>query len=372
MKILASRISVLCSCCLAIAIAGCGGDKSAEKKSATQVAAKVNKEEISVHQINGALANAGNMPPEQAKLAGRDVLERLIDQELLVEKAMKKKLDREPRVMQALEASRRQILSQAYMEQIVASVAKPTGDEIKTYFGKHPELFSERRIFRFQEISVAAGRDQLPELQKSMSSAKSLNDVLAVLKQKNINFAGNMTTKAAEQLPLELVPKFNQMKNGQITVIPGDQNFVMVQLIESRAAPIELAAATPVIERFLSNQRRGELAANEVKQLRAEAKIEYMGDFAKDKEVLAAEAKAAAEARDKAKADAEAQAKANAEAKASAIAEADAKARADLRAKVDARAKAEAEKGAAKGAVNKSADASVAKDAISKGLSGLR
>jgi EpsD family peptidyl-prolyl cis-trans isomerase len=370
MQITAFRVSLLSMCCAAILVTACGG----EKKAATQVAAKVNKEEISVHQINGALSRAGNLSPEQAKVAGREVLEKLVDQELLVEKAMDKKLDREPRVMQALEASRRQILAQAYMEQLVAAVAKPSGDEVKAYFDKHPELFAERRIYRFQEINVAAGRDQLPALQQRMTSAKTLNDVLAWLKEKNIQFAGSLSTKAAEQLPMELLPKFGQMKDGQTAVIQGDKGSLLIQLVESKSAPVDLAAATPIIEQYLTNQRRGEMAAKEVKQLRADAKIEYMGDFAKDADTLAAETKAAADAKAKATADAQAKAEADAAAKAlaSAAADADAKARAELKAKVDAQAKAEADKDAAKAAGNKPAGALVAKESISKGLSGLR
>jgi colicin import membrane protein len=113
------------------------------------------------------------------------------------------------------------------------------------------------------------------------------------------------------------------------------------------------------------------VATKEVKQLRADAKIEYVGDFAKDKVALAAEAKAAADTKAKAKADAEAKAKADAEARANAAAaaDADAKARAELKAKVEAQAKAEND---AKDAGNKPAGVSVAKDSISKGLSGLR
>ena len=140
-----------------VLLSGCGGGGGGEKKAATQVAAKVNKSEITVTQINSALSRAGSLPPEQAKLAGREVLEKLVDQELLIEKAMDKKLDRDPRVMQALESSRRQILAQAYMDQLVSSVSKPTSDEVNAYFSKHPELFSERRIYRFPGNQCGCG-----------------------------------------------------------------------------------------------------------------------------------------------------------------------------------------------------------------------
>jgi EpsD family peptidyl-prolyl cis-trans isomerase len=354
--------------CAAMLVTACGADK----KAATQVAAKVNKEEISVHQINSALSRAGNLSPEQAKLAGRDVLEKLIDQELLVEKAMDKKLDREPQVMQALEASRRQILAQAYMQQLVTSVPKPTGDEVKAYFDKHPELFSERRVYRFQELNVALGRDQLPEMQQRMASVKRLDDVVAWLKEKKIQFAGNVSTKSAEQLPMELLPKFNQMKDGQIAVIPGNASTLIIQLVASQAAPIAVAAATPAIEQYLTNQRRGDVAEKELKQLRGDAKIAYMGDFAKDAEALAAEAKVVSDAKAKTQADADAKAKVDAEAKAKADAEADARAAADVKEKLDAEAKADAAKSAAKGTGGNAVGVPVAKESIAKGLSGLR
>ena len=102
-----------------IVLAGCGD--SDKKKAATQVAAKVNREEISVHQINAVLSRAGNLSPEQAKQAGADVLDKLIEQELLVQQSIEKKLDRDPKTMQALEAARRQILAQAYLEQLAGS-----------------------------------------------------------------------------------------------------------------------------------------------------------------------------------------------------------------------------------------------------------
>ena len=264
---------------LVLLVAACGGEDN--KKPASQVAAKVNKEEISVHQINAVLSRTGRLSAEQTEQAGREVLEKLIDQELLVQKALEKKLDRDPNVMQAIEAGRRQVLSQAYLEQVTSAVAKPTPDEVKSYFDKHPELFSERRIYRFQETAVTVGPDRLPAVQEQVAKSKSLNEVLSWLKANNIKFATNAATKAAEQLPMELLPRLHQMKDGQVGLFPTPKGLLILQLVASQVAPLDLVAATPLIEQFNLNQRRSEMASKEVSQIRAAAKIEYQGNFAK-------------------------------------------------------------------------------------------
>ncbi|KAF0161681.1 MAG: hypothetical protein FD157_4122 [Rhodocyclaceae bacterium] len=274
-----SRHAVALAVLVTLALAGCGD----EKKVSTQVAAKVNKEEISVHQINNVLGRGGNLPPEQMKAASRQVLERLLDQELLVQKAVEKKIDREPKTMQAIEAARRDILSRSYMESVSATLSKPTPTEIADFYAKRPELFSERRLYNLQEMTIVGKpADLLPKLQEQLGKAKALADVAAWLKAQNIPFSGNSITKAAEQLPLELLPRFHQMKDGQIAVVPSNDGVLVVQLVASRSAPMDQKSATPFIEQFLMNQKRVEVSNRELKQLRGQAKIEYLGDFAKN------------------------------------------------------------------------------------------
>lgn len=261
-----------------VALAGCGEDK----KAATQVAARVNKEEISIHQINSVLSQSGNLPPEQAKLASRQVLDRLVDQELLVQKAAEKKLDREPKTMKAIEAARRDILARSYMESAAAAVSKPTAAEVGEFYGKRPELFSERRVYKFQELTIGANpAEVLPKL-KELGKAKNLEEVAAWLKSQNIPFGGgDVTTKAAEQLPLELLPRFHQLKDGQMAAVPSQAGVIVIQLVASRSEPLDQKAATPFIEQFLMNQKKVETSNRELKQLREQAKIEYLGEFAK-------------------------------------------------------------------------------------------
>jgi EpsD family peptidyl-prolyl cis-trans isomerase len=64
----------------------------------TQVVAKVNGDEISVHTLNFQMSRLGNLTEEQGKKAPRDVLAKLVDQKLMVQKAEDGKLHRDPKV----------------------------------------------------------------------------------------------------------------------------------------------------------------------------------------------------------------------------------------------------------------------------------
>ena len=275
---------------LVLALAACGSD---DKKPATQVAAKVNKDDISVHQINYALARSPNVTPERAPEARKQILDKLVDQQLLVQKAVDGKLDRDPNVMMTIEAARKQILAQAYMERAMAAAAKPTPQDIKKYYDEHPQLFSERRIFRLQEISVAAAGDKQQQVRDELGKAKTVPDFLQALKDQKIEYTVNSGVKAAEQLPLELLPRFHKMKDGEIGVIPSANNLLIVQLVASQTQPLDEKKAEPFIERFLTNQKRMEIAEQQMKQLRTAAAIEYVGDFARQSTAAAPAAPAA-------------------------------------------------------------------------------
>src|SRR5262245_39846736 len=116
----------------ATVLPGCGSDHA--KAPATQVAVKVNKDELSVHQVNGQLARIGNVPEASRELARKQIVEGLIDQHLLIQQAVGKKLDRDPEVLAAMEQSRAQILAQAYVQRSIAANLKPSEEEIRAYY----------------------------------------------------------------------------------------------------------------------------------------------------------------------------------------------------------------------------------------------
>ncbi len=278
-----TRVAPLVAAALiAIGLTGCGNKD--DKKLATEVAAKVGAEEISAQQINQVLSrtSSANATPAALQALRREVLEKLIDQQLAVDQATANKLHRAPEVAAQIESARREVLARAYIQQVAAALPKPTAEETRKYFNDHPQLFSERRIYSLQEIvvSAAAGANVAEQLRAQVAAGKSMEDIAAFLKGRDIRFGGGAATRAAEQIPLELLAKVHGLKDGQTTVIDSAQGYTVLRVVSSQSAPVPEASALPRIEQFLLNQRGAEAVNKSIKELRAKATITYLGDFA--------------------------------------------------------------------------------------------
>ena len=164
----------------------------------------------------------------------------MIERELLVQQALKAGLEREPAVKAEIDASRRQILAQAWLDKVVAGKTV-SREEIRSFYAEHPELFAERRVYRVRETRL------LP----------------------------------AEQVPLAHLPRLARLGTGESVVFDDAPagGALEVQVVQAEDAPLTETQAAALIEQFLAGRKRLELAAAEVRRLREVAVIEYAGEF---------------------------------------------------------------------------------------------
>jgi hypothetical protein len=189
------------------------------------LAARLNAEPISVQEL------------EAARRRG-DTLERLIDQRLARQHALEQGLERSPQVAFALEAARTDILARAYRQLVAEAQPRPTPAQIRDFYAEHPELFAARRVYRLEQV--------MPE-------------------------------RAAEQLPLEVVSRLQGMKAGEALELDDAAGGVVVlRIVAVRDAPLDEAAAAPLIERFLLARSASRALDAEMQRLRAAARIEYL------------------------------------------------------------------------------------------------
>lgn len=274
------RLYVGCATLVLLA-SGCG--ETGSGKPLTQVAARVDGEEISIHQINALLPHL-----QTSELAATDpnamrkmVLDKLIDQQVLYAQAIEKKIDRDPRVVMLVDAAKREIIARAYMDSVVASPPKIVPTDIHQYYVENPALFARRRIYNLEGLVWSADPAQLQAVRHMIEEGKGAQDIAAYLKTKGIEFSRESGVRTAEQIPLDVLPTLSMVEDGDTTLVDSGQRYYVYHVISSQIVPIDEASASPKIATFLANQQGQRMAAQEVKRLKANARIEYLGDFAK-------------------------------------------------------------------------------------------
>lgn len=270
---------MLSGCALALLLCAC--DASETKKPLTQVAAKVNGEEISIHQINAVLSRVQSGPDASPDQLRHEVLAKLIDQQVLYAQAAEKKFDRDPKVMMLVDSARREIVARAYMDSLLAGQAKVGPSEVRAYYVENPALFSQRKIYNIEEMVLPVSPEVLEPLQRMTAAGASMQEIAKYLAGQRIEFKSVEGVRKAEQIPLEILPRLADMSDGKVGVFESGKRYYVIRVVSSQTAPISESEARPHIEVFLDNQQAQRMVAQEVKRLKANARIEYLGDFAK-------------------------------------------------------------------------------------------
>ena len=259
-----------------LSLAACG----AKEKKPGQAVASVNGEEITMLQLNDELQRA-NVPAAQQQQASKQLLESLVDRQLLLNEAVKEKMDRDPKVVQAVERAKAMILAQSYLQKRIGLQAQPTKEEIEAYFNAHPEFFSQRKTFELRQL-VIASKDLTPALNSAMDGAKSLDEVAAWLSAHEVKFARGVLSRSSSDLPPDLSKRLLQMKQGQLFIVREGDRALLNSLAEVKDAPVTLDGAAQQIGQFLLNKKNKDAADAELARLRASAKIEYLNKSGKE------------------------------------------------------------------------------------------
>jgi peptidyl-prolyl cis-trans isomerase C len=262
------RLILLPCLSLAMGLAGCGGS-SGNKSS--QVVATVNGGEITVTQLNRLLQSNGvqEMTPEVKRRA----LDALTSEELMVQAALEKKIDRDPAFVQAMEQSRRQLLAQFFAERNVYPKAEITQEEISDYYRDQPLLFANRKKFRLTTF-VAKKSEISPAVDAELEHVDSVDQVRRILESHAIEYSTQLASMVPEQLPLDQLPVFAKTKVGDLFISERGDN---VQLVSVTAIeddiPMTLDRAKPIIHEYLRNARNKKATEEYLKQAKAVAKI---------------------------------------------------------------------------------------------------
>jgi len=266
-----------------LALSACGPKKDAASAVAgdgSEVVAKVNGDELTAGQLTLALQKQRGMRPDAGDAASRQVLDDLINEQIVAQKAVAAKLDKDPKVVQQIDAARRDILARRFVEAAAETAGKPTDDAVQKFYDSRPTLFAQRKVWTLQRLDIQAPDARRTDVDAHVQSLKTAAELTDWLKAQKLPFTTKQEQAAAEQLPPVLLDKLAAMKEGESTVLPSQSGVTALTLISSASAPKSLADARPAIQQHLAGQGRRELLLNMQKTIRDGAKVEYLGPFA--------------------------------------------------------------------------------------------
>lgn len=274
----------------AVLIAGCSKREGAAE---SQVAARVNDDEITVHQVQAVLQRQQRLVQEFPEQAAAKALDILVEQQIAVQAARAEGIDTDPAVVQAVEAARREVIARAYQDRVADKATGPSSDEIDRYYDANPGLFAKRNVYTLQEFHVATpDASQVERMQAAMAAAKGAADLEARLSAAGVRFRSRVFVQAPEDMPMAIVSKVAATEVGQAITLPQAASMRVVYVLHAQPAPVDRRLASPAIESFLMSERKRRLVADSMKPVREAARIEYVGNFAR-----AASARASAAAR---------------------------------------------------------------------------
>ena len=256
------------ACIVVPLLCACGPDKAVQTRE-TDVLARVNGTEITVRQLDQRAGDAG-LPAEAERSR---LLDALIDEQLLVQRAIDKGLDRDATTQAAMERARRQLLAQAAMERF--SGDSSVGDEeARDFYRSHPQLYGARKVYALRRFVVPEGAID-PRVRAKLDRARNATEVSKILGAARIRFAKRTELRTAESLPGEILARASRMSPGDILLYRQAAGTVLIQLADSYLEPVGFELALPEIKAHLARLKRAQLADGALKQLRREARIEY-------------------------------------------------------------------------------------------------
>src|SRR6478735_6400950 len=120
--------------CLGLASCGNGQPKG-------QVVAKVGKDEVTVLDLQAALAGFKATDAKSRKLAEQQALGAIVQRKIIAQAARKAKIDKTPEYARLQEQTNEQLLVRTWQEQLVKAVPPPSAEDAQKFVDSHPDLY---------------------------------------------------------------------------------------------------------------------------------------------------------------------------------------------------------------------------------------
>lgn len=245
-----------------------------QQEESTDILAIINEEIITLDNFE----QYWDMIPENYKiqLSKEDVLEQLITQTLLIQKADEINLRNDPEVAFQIKNTTDQILIQYLLEKEIVGKTILTDDDIESYYEENKEDYWQEEEVYALDILVE-NEEQAMEIKQQLEEGQ---DFTTLAKEKSIassaSAGGDIGLISKGTLMADIEDRLFALNPGEISeIIPVEQGFHIFKVVEKNSSRyLELAEVKEDIEYQLLPQRQQEAFDLFLQNLENQAVIE--------------------------------------------------------------------------------------------------
>lgn len=255
------------------------------KEPKGQVVAIVNGDEISMQELNAELQGVRIPDAADRTKLRKQVLQRLIDRKLIVQKAREQGLDKTPDFVAQQRRLEENLLVSMLGQKIAATVPMPDDRDITQYVADNPAQFGGRQRLLLDQIQFAAPKNARSLM--ALKDAHSLDDIAAGLQKLGLGFARGKGVIDTGRLDPQLIGVINKLPPGEPFVLPSNGQYVASVIVGRDNTPTPTASARLAAAEMV---RRRELVAEskaQVARARTSAEIQYQRGFEPEKAAAA-------------------------------------------------------------------------------------
>ena len=256
------------------------------KEPKGQIVAIVNGDEVSQQELNAELQGVRIPDSANRDELRKQILQRLIDRKLIVQKAREQGLDKTPEFVAQQRRLEENLLVSLLGQKIASTVPMPDDRDITQYIADNPTQFAGRERLLLDQIQFQAPKDVKRLM--VLKDAHSLDDIAAGVQKLGLGFSRGKGVIDTGRLDPQLIGVINKLPPGEPFVLPSNGQFIASVIVGRDSTPTptnvsRLAAAEMV--------RRKELVAEskaQVARARTTAEIQYQPGFEPNKAAIKA------------------------------------------------------------------------------------
>lgn len=250
---------------------------SCEKAAEGQVAAVVNGEEITLQEINAALAQANVPEGVDKKVLQQRALQQIVDRRLLAQSAKESGIDQDPTYLIRQRQLSEALLVQMYATKAGTTLKVPDQAAINAYTQAHPFAFANRTVYGVDQIIFPAPAN-LEDL-KALESANTLEEVGAILTEMKIQFQRKAAQMDSVQVPPAMMAQIVSLAPGEPFVIPTGSTVTANVIKAQQKVPFDADKASPVAVKAIRNEEMASIMKQRLGDAKAKAEITYQPGF---------------------------------------------------------------------------------------------